>query len=573
MGDAVLAISGTLTLPLEAATETFGILGQKGSGKSTAAVVIAEEMWHAGIPWVAVDPKGDWWGIRSSSDGSKPGLPLPVFGGLHGDLPLEAGSGAYVADLIVDKNLTDVLDVSDFSKNERARFLVAFFDRLYQRHRTTPTVRHVFLEEAHEYIPQQVGREEGRLKEAAARLVLMGRTFGLGVTVCSQRSARIHKDVLTQIGTLIAMRTLAELDRKAIEGWVKEHNVARDLLASLSSLESGEAWVWSPQFLGRIERIRFRPRLTFDSGATPRLGAGARPPATLADVDLAEIKTSMAEAIERAAADDPKRLRQRITELERQTGGGTDESGPLHRQIAQLTADLTAARAEIRTIQVEVPALHEDDFARIDDALAALADAAKPIADALAQLRDRPAAAAEPVARTPVPARSVPASQPAVGGETKLALAETKILTVLAQHGPRTAQQIALLTGYSGKSGGFRNSLSSLRTAGRIGGQRGGLVEATPDGLAALGDWEPLPTGAGLVDWWNGQLGQAERRILGVLVATWPAAIPTGQVADLAGYSATSGGFRNACSRLRTLGLADGQRGELRAADELGDTR
>lgn len=51
----VLHVAPDLALPLDAATETFGILGKKGSGKSNVAVVMAEEMHGAGIPWVAID--------------------------------------------------------------------------------------------------------------------------------------------------------------------------------------------------------------------------------------------------------------------------------------------------------------------------------------------------------------------------------------------------------------------------------------------------------------------------------------------------------------------------------------
>ena len=88
-----LHIADNLTLPLDAVTQTFGIIGMRGSGKSNAAVVLAEEMFRAKLHWVAIDPKGDWWGMRSSRDGKHPGLPIVVFGGQHGDVPLEPSSG------------------------------------------------------------------------------------------------------------------------------------------------------------------------------------------------------------------------------------------------------------------------------------------------------------------------------------------------------------------------------------------------------------------------------------------------------------------------------------------------
>jgi hypothetical protein len=39
-----------LNLPIDSATETFAILGRRGSGKTHTAVVMAEEMLGAGIP-------------------------------------------------------------------------------------------------------------------------------------------------------------------------------------------------------------------------------------------------------------------------------------------------------------------------------------------------------------------------------------------------------------------------------------------------------------------------------------------------------------------------------------------
>ena len=93
----------------------------------------------------------------------------------------------------------------------------------------------------------------------------------------------------------------------------------------------------------------------------------------------------------------------------------------------------------------------------------------------------------------------------------------------------------------------------------------------TSAGLDALGPYQPLPAGRELIQWWKReQLGKAERNILDVLVSRWPAAVPVDQIAADTGYSATSGGFRNALSRLRSLQLARG-RGELVINDALMD--
>ena len=75
-----LRLSPDLSLPSNAITQTFGVLAVRGAGKTNLAVVMAEEMCRMGLPFVVVDPVGNWWGLRSSADGTGPGLPIAIFG-------------------------------------------------------------------------------------------------------------------------------------------------------------------------------------------------------------------------------------------------------------------------------------------------------------------------------------------------------------------------------------------------------------------------------------------------------------------------------------------------------------
>jgi len=109
--------------------------------------------------------------------------------------------------------------------------------------------------------------------------------------------------------------------------------------------------------------------------------------------------------------------------------------------------------------------------------------------------------------------------------------------------------------------------LAVARTYRRL-GDRLGITEA---GIPALGSWEPLPTGPGLIDHWRGRLGKAERLILETLTQVYPDPLTKEEVAAKAGYEANGGGFNNALGRLRTLELVQG-RGKLRANDTLFDT-
>jgi len=98
------------TLPFDAALQKFALMGISGSGKSSTATVMAEEMCKANLPWIALDPVSVWWGLRSNRDGSPGGHPVVVFGGDHGDLPLEKGAGAKIAEALVTESVFAVID-------------------------------------------------------------------------------------------------------------------------------------------------------------------------------------------------------------------------------------------------------------------------------------------------------------------------------------------------------------------------------------------------------------------------------------------------------------------------------
>ena len=301
-------------------------------------------------------------------------------------------------------------------------------------------------------------------------------------------------------------------------------------------------------------------------------------PATLADIDLGALGDRMEAVTEKAAQDDPAALRRRIADLERKLRQG----GSVHpRDFVELADDNERARARIRELearepeQIEVPVLAPGDMAALEQAITGLRDIAGSLEIALSRATAKPAAPRREPVIIPAPENAWPRTVPDAEGwpmpapdKPVLSKAQRAILTVLAQFPDgRTVTQIAMLTGYSSKGGGFRNSLGALRTAALI--ERGDPVRPTADGIAALGDgWEPLPEGPALLDHWVSQLGKAEGLILQAVVSVYPGTLTTSEAAEMTGYSPAGGGFRNALGRLRTLQLISGS-GDLRANETL----
>ena len=93
---------------------------------------------------------------------------------------------------------------------------------------------------------------------------------------------------------------------------------------------------------------------------------------------------------------------------------------------------------------------------------------------------------------------------------------------------------------------------------------------ATDAGRDALPDAEPLPTGAALRDYWLARLPEGERRILEVLIESYPAEMDREVVSEKTGYDKRS--TRDAyIQRLGLKQLVVASRGEVKASDELFD--
>ena len=246
-----LKITNDISLPPDIVTQTVAILAKRRVGKSYTMRRFVEQLLDAEQQVVIVDPKGDQWGIRSSSDGKSPGYPVIILGGGHTDIPLEVNGGEIVAKLVVEERVSVLIDLSYFRKHEIAMFMAIFLENLYrlkaQEQYRTPLM--VVIDEADAIAPQKPQKGEERMLGAADDIVRRGGQRGIGCMLVTQRSAVLNKNVLTQTQMLVVLRTIAPQDLAAMKAWIDVHGdieEGKTLMASLPSLPIGDAWFWSP---------------------------------------------------------------------------------------------------------------------------------------------------------------------------------------------------------------------------------------------------------------------------------------------------------------------------------------
>ncbi len=514
----MLRIAPNLSLPVDSVTQTFSIIAKRGVGKTHTAVVMVEEMLRAKQAVVVVDPVGVWWGLRSSKDGKGPGFPVVIFGGEHADVPIEEQSGEVIAGAIVAENFSALIDLSGLGVAAQTRFMTRFAETVYHKNRKP---LHMVVDEADAFAPQRPMPGEARCLGAMENIVRRGRARGLGVTLITQRAAVLNKNVLTQTEVMIALRVIAPQDRAAIRAWIVAHATAKQegaFMDSLATLEIGEAWVWSPGWLDIFKRVKVRDRETFDSSATPKVGGGkVTPPKQLAPVDIARLGEQIQRTAEQAKENDPAELKRQVAALKRQL-----EQKP-----------------EAKVERVEVPALTDKDRALLKDASSALKES-MPVFLKLLQSGGK--ADVSPDSRKPATtAKHEPSPQAASQSQNgHLSRGERKLLIAITQNQSGvTRDQLSVLVGY--KRSSRDTYLQRLSGSGLVYDRADGRIGATDTGIAALGkDYEPLPTGAALIEHWLARLPQGEKRIFQILVLSPRSEHSRDYISEATGYKRSS---------------------------------
>jgi ribosome-binding protein aMBF1 (putative translation factor) len=280
-------------VPDAALDADIAILGKKGRGKTFTAKGIVERLLHMGRRVVVLDPLSVWWGLKASADGKSPGYPIPVFGGPHADIPITGEAGHALGQLLTGTPISAVLDLGQMRKAEQARLVADVLDHLFTVNRDPLWL---VLEEADAFAPQQPMGDMTRVLGEVDRIARRGRNFGFRLISITQRPAKLNKDVLTQLSTLIALGVTSPQDRDAIKAWVDgnaDRDKARDVYDSLAHLKVGEGWIWAPDH-SLLKRVKFPPITTLDTSKTPKAGDTRITAPVLAATDIAKLKTAFA---------------------------------------------------------------------------------------------------------------------------------------------------------------------------------------------------------------------------------------------------------------------------------------
>ena len=580
--DNLIKLGDTLFVSPNIATSKTAAFGSNGSGKTYMVGKLNEELLSRGGWVIILDPVGIHWGLRLDESGKKPsGINIPIFGGQHGDVSLPSNSGAAIADLLTEKRMSAVLDVSEFVDDELDEFCIAFANRFFMNMKKNPRAVLLELEEAQEFIPNTPESKTGVKKtHAFNRIAKIGRNYGIGILLVSPRPQDISTKVVNLTQTLFAFQMTGTHERKRIADWCNYVHLDFDLSKILPTLERGQPFVASPSYLKFTKTTRIGRKHTYDSSSTPEFEEEAASLVSLSNIDITNIEESLGRVLQSHRENDPEYLKAEIFRLRREL-----EKKP----VPQVTA--TETKVQI----VEKPVFREGELSGLADIILAVNQIGGHITGEIANLQEshkaftaeaerlekivRDAKAIQSQVPTskvfpklPTPPRAsmenqrptlskqLATSKPDETGE--LTGPQRKILNALAwfetigQASP-LKKAVAILAGYSPNGGGFTGPLSRLSTMGLIKYESDSRMTLTADGRG----YATYPDSALSVQDIQSQvlsiLDGPGKRILRPLLEVYPDSMSKVDLATAAGYKADAGGFTGPLSRLRTMGIID----------------
>ena len=530
------------------------ILGIRDSGKTYTATLLAEELFDRNIPFIAFDPSGVWRFLRFAGPGRRGrGLPVVVAGGVDGDLPLSPHSATAIVEAAMKNGISLVIDLysMDLSKADWRRIVRDSIKLLLLKNKSYG-MRHIFIEEAAEFAPQIV--RDGDVYSQVERLCRIGGNAGVGYTLINQRSQEINKAVLELCGNLMLHRQRGKNALQNVEKWLDVGSVdtAKQIRESLSTLPTGECWVWLSNSTVPI-RVKVPEKRSLHPDRRLLRGSESLGESARADVAsfVKQLNATLPKIQEEAEANDPVKLRARIAQLER--------------QIEKLEqAEPTVIAPGLDGILLDAGGCISEIERRLEDMGTDVSRLSSLINGI--DLTQFTAKAEAPLRHIPRPRRDL-SPQVAVSPQSNLPAGEERVLTACIQFPDGVTQEtLAVMTGY--KKTSRVTYLKRLRARGFI-TTEGSVSYVTEAGKRALPNVEALPTGRQLQDYWQSQLPAGEWRVLAVLINAYPQGYRTQELMLHCEYQKTSVVTYVKRLRARHLVVSEKQSGSYCASPNL----
>jgi hypothetical protein len=566
----VIPLCSSFSIPSEQyAIQGNAILGIRDSGKTYTATKIAEHLMDAQIPFIAYDPVGVWKFLKVPGKSGN-GFPVVVAGGDDTfDIKLTPENAVAIVRAAMKNNINLVIDLYSPSLATKSSWIKIVRDTIHvlMYENKNYGLRHIFLEEAAEFIPQVVRNQHSQVYAEIERVARMGRNAKLGITIINQRAEEVNKAILEICEMSLLHKQVGRNSLFAIKKWLDLLGVANPdtIIKILPTLGKGYCYAigyGTPKLLPIDKKKSFHP-----SPSQKKITASQQTPKKNSSLEesIRKIKESLNEPPVKNAPVSSKQPQPSPLVKEDLLKSLQQQHELLKKELYQTKILLAHAKEELHNIANASKSLLEA-IKNVD-----LKKTIKPTV----LKNELPA----PVAVTRVTQFTGKFNHVQVGNSIGKDDSGKSRMLAAASLFPNgiTIQRMAFLAGLSHTSGTFNVYLRSLKKDGFLEDigmiDRMKAVAITAAGKEQIGNKKiSLPESSeDTIALWSQNLGanNGATKIFQYLCGIYPNAVSAEELAEATGFSASSGTFNVYQRKLRSLSLVEYQNKKFSASSEL----
>ena len=538
------------------------IQANSGGGKSWLIRRLLEQT-HGKVQQIVIDLEGEFSTLREKFD--------YLLVGKEGEIPANIQTAELLARKLLMLNVSTIIDLSELKNHERITFVKRFLDSLVNAPRELWHTCLVIVDEAHHFCP------EGGKSESASSVIDLqtrGRKRGFCGVLATQRIAKLHKDAAAECNNVLVGRTVIDIDRKRASNDLGFTTKEQEI--SLKKLDDGEFFGYGPAIskedyinvkVGEIKTTHPEPgKNIIKASATPdNIKKLLKDVIDLPKEAESELKTKkeflnkiqeLKRELRTSKSSQPKPIADEKA-LERSHMQGFKEAeGKFLVDMKDLEKDSNKLsfwyQKEIKDLENKInligKILGKGIMVQKSDPLSF-----KSGPKIRPEYTFKPKPVVEPQKSMVISSpERYPISDELDTNKINLGICARKIYSVLFGNQDRefTKVQLGLISGYSTKSGGFKNSVARLNSMGLIKRNNSRISIKELNEEYATEQTEVIS-----VELWSKNLGICARKIFEFFLENEVGEFSKEEIAESVGYSVISGGFKNSLAQLNSLGL------------------